>query len=182
MFRGKNVLSKRVHFNCLPGALRIQIDRRNDWKTSLFSMFWVFFIWLVGLAKLIPFPQFYGTLKGTLLVWAFLVPFYIIPLLLMWIFARRAFEEETVSLDNIALSIERRTLGWKRHISAPIAEVSNLRVIKRWPDNLVRNLAFDYRGKTHYFGARVLRDEAQELLNRLGERLTIADSVPKSHS
>jgi hypothetical protein len=130
-------------------------------------MFWTFLIWILVLVKVIGLPRSSGTWGETLLATAVLAPFYLGPLFIMWMFARRSFEEETICLDKVTLSIEKRMLWWKRLTSTPLIEINNLRIIKRWPDNLVRDLAFDCHGRTYHFGTRILRDEAQELLNLL---------------
>jgi hypothetical protein len=49
----------------------------------------------------------------------------------------------------------------------PRQEAKRDKDVKRRPDGLVKYVAFDYLGKTYRFGARILTDEADEVISKL---------------
>ncbi len=165
MLRHKTILDRRVHFKTLPNGLQIDIERQRNQSPLL--VVWCICLWAFAFAKVIPLPRFYSDWKTTLLAWLFLSPFYIFPFVMIWMFTSAAYEEQTLSIESDHLRLQKRVLWHTRDVSLPARRVSALRIVKRWPDGLVKYVAFDCLGKTYRFGTRILTDEADEVISKL---------------
>ena len=167
MFQLKRALIRRVHLQSGSGVLRIEVDEPGPWRrhTGLIlfgAMFFLFvFIEIVPWRKLVVSGE---SVADNWLAFAFLLPFVLVPLFCRGLCL--SFEKQKVTIEQGRLTFERRSMGWTRTVSAPLAQVENLTIKYFWPKQLVKCVSVDLQRKTYSVGYEILTDEALDVVGR----------------
>jgi hypothetical protein len=152
-------------------GLNITISRRHDSHGQEVDLIWWVLFGGAVLIQAVPVRQNSEPWIETIRTWVLLAPYYVAFVAVAIRHFKAAFEKDVLTVHESHFSLHKNILWWHWTLSVPVKDVRNLRVNKRWPDGLVKNIAFDCRGQTYTFGDRVLQDEAQQIMGELGKHL-----------